>query len=540
MRRSLVLVAIGLMLAGGFTRAADPAPPAGFWKLTLPTGKGEEVVLMLAFTEQDGKWIGDYLTSSEKLVAEPTFKSLKVTGDVVQFSLELKGREFVTFDGVLAKDKKKLAGSLSLLGGELILTELFPTKLKKLDDPFELARETLTQVEGGPMLFDAANEVLARAGAKKLPADDVRAILDRVNKAAAGYGPRWERATTLRLAASLAGQEGLGDVAVAQAKRAERLLTDDDDAATRMAVLEVIVKALTKAGKPDEAKPYATQIAKLEARDYAEYAKTFPFKVEPFAGRKGKSDRTVLVELFTGAECPPCVAADLAVDGLAKAYKPADVLVLQYHMHVPNPDPLTNSETMKRAEDYYGDQIRGTPTIFIGGKLGPAAGGPAAAAEKKFATLKEQVDEALEKAPGVKLGLTLAKGEKGGFSAKAAVTDLDMPGDKMTLRFALAEERVRYTGGNGIRYHHMVVRAMPGGQKGFPLTKKTADQTVTFDPEDVQKELTKYLDDFAKTEGPFPHPERPLALKNLKLIAFVQNDTTREILQAVQADVEAK
>ncbi len=110
----------------------------------------------------------------------------------------------------------------------------------------------------------------------------------------------------------------------------------------------------------------------------------------------------------------------------------------------------------------------------------------------------------------------------------------------MMLRFALAEERVRYTGGNGIRYHHMVVRSMPGGQKGFALTKKTAEQTVTFDPEEVRKALGKYLADFEKNEGDFPRPDRPLALKNLKLIAFVQNDDTREILQAVQVDVEGK
>jgi hypothetical protein len=388
-------------------------------------------------------------------------------------------------------------------------------------------------------MFDAAFEVLAKAGAKKVPTDEVRTILDRVNKAAGNYGPRWERDVTIRLADSLAGQDGMGDIAVAQAKRAERLLTDDDDALTRLKVLDAVIKVLTKAGKGDEAKPYLAQIAKLEARDYAEYAKSL-FKVEAFAGRKAKTDRAVLVEVVTGAECPPCAAVDLAFDGLMKAYKPADVVLLQYHVHIPRPDPLTSPDSMKRVEDYYVDQVRGAPTIFIGGKLGPAGGGPAAAAEKKYSAFRPLIDEALEKAPGVKLGLTVAKGEKAGFSAKATVSDLDAPGDKMMLRFVLAEERVRFTGGNGIRYHHMVVRSMPGGVKGFALPKKTAEQTVTFDPDELRKELTKYLDDFAKEEAPFPRPERPLALKNLKLIAFVQNDTTREVLHAIQVDVDAK
>jgi thiol-disulfide isomerase/thioredoxin len=324
---------------------------------------------------------------------------------------------------------------------------------------------------------------------------------------------------------------------VAQAKRAERLLTDDDDAATRLKALEAVARALAKAGKPDEAKPYTAQIAKLEARDYAEYARTLPFKPEPFAGRKGKSDRAVVVEIFTGAECPPCVAVDLAFDGLMRAYKPADVVLLQYHVHIPGPDPLTSPDGMKRLEDYYADQVRGAPTVFIGGKLGEAGGGPAAAAEKKYASFRKQIEEGLEKPPGVKLGLTIAKGEKGGFTAKAAVSDLETPGEKVMLRFALAEERIRYTGGNGIRYHHMVVRSMPGGAKGVALAQKSAEHSVSFDPDAVRAELAKYLDKFAAEESPFPRPDRPLALRNLKLIAFVQNDASREILHAVQVEV---
>ncbi|MCE9562722.1 MAG: hypothetical protein K8U57_11805 [Planctomycetes bacterium] len=529
----VLLMVLSLPLA----RGADPAAPNGNWKLVVPGGEGSDVIFLLGFNEKDGKWVGEYVAASEKLTAEPKFKSLKVTGDVVQFRIDFKDRELVSFDGVLSKDKKKISGSMAMLGGKLMLTELHPTALKKLDDPFELAREALAQSEGSPALFEAAAEVLSKAAAKKVPPDDVRGILERVNKAAAVYGPRWERETTLRFANVLAGQEGIGDIAVAQAKRAERLLSDDDDTATRMRVLEAVATSLTKAGKADDAKTYATQIAKLETRDYADYAKTLPFKPVAFAGRKGKSDRGVLVEVFTGAECPPCAAVDLAFDGLMKTYKPEEVILLQYHVHIPGPDPLTSPDSMKRVEDFYADQLRGAPTVFIGGKLAPPAGGPAAASGKAYETLVAPIDAALEKAAGAKLALTIAKGEKGGFTAKATVADLEMPGEKVMLRFALAEERVRYAGGNGIRYHHLVVRSMPGGTKGFALPKKTAEQTVSFDPEEVRKELTKYLNDFAENESPFPRPDRPLALKNLKLVAFIQNDATREVLTAVQVDV---
>jgi hypothetical protein len=215
------------------------------------------------------------------------------------------------------------------------------------------------------------------------------------------------------------------------------------------------------------------------------------------------------------------------------------VILLQYHFHVPRPDPLTSPDGMDRAK-YYEDKIEGAPTLFINGKLGTDSGGPAAASEKFYKLFRGAIDDILEKPAGVKLALAVTKGEKGALSAKATVSDLEMPGEKVMLRFVLVEERTRYTGGNGIRYHHMVVRAMPGGAKGVALTKKTHEQAVTIDPNDVRAKLTKYLDDFAKNESPFPRSDRPLALRNLKLVALVQNDATKEILHAVQVDLDAK
>ena len=533
--------------------APDPAPAggvAGNWKLSLPTQRGEGVVLV-AVAEKGGQWSGEVLGTSRDLGAAFTLSKVAATGDVLRFTLNAKSREpkgknlkekeaaeqeVLSFEGVLSKDRKKLNGSISSDGASRA-TALSPSKLGKLDDSFALARELLDQVEDGPEMFELALDVLGDAGAKKLPAGEARGVVERVNKAAGTYGPRWERETTLRLVDILSAQEGLGELAVAQAKRAERLLADDDTVATRLTVTEAIVRALTKAGKADDAKPYQAQLAKLELRDFAEYAKANPpFKAEPFAGRKGKGDRAAVVEVFTGSECPPCVGVDLAFDGLLKAYKPADAILLQYHVHFPAPDPLTSPEGMERVK-YYGDQVEGAPTLFVSGKLGADSGGPAAASEKFYKRFRDAVDEAVEKPAGVKLALAVTKGEKGGFSAKATVTDLEAPGEKVMLRFVLAEERVRFTGGNGIRYHHMVVRAMPGGAKGVALPKKAHEQTVAIDPDAVKAALAKYLDEFAKTNAPFPRGDRPLALRNLKLVALVQNDATKEILHAVQVDL---
>src|SRR5262249_56843305 len=52
----------------------------------------------------------------------------------------------------------------------------------------------------------------------------------------------------------------------------------------------------------------------------------------------------------------------------------------------------------------------------------------------------------------------------------------------------------------------------------------------------LRKSLAKYLDDFAK-ENDAQFPERPMGFKNFRVAAFVQNDATKEVLQAVQVAV---
>jgi hypothetical protein len=381
--------------------------------------------------------------------------------------------------------------------------------------------------------------VVSKAADKKLTADDARGIADKLTKAATGYGSRWEMYVALKLATAFAGQEGFAEVAVAQAQRAERMLPDDAPVATQMEVMEAVANALTKAGKADDAKKYATTLAKLEARDAAEYAKAMlKFETPEFKGRKAKSDRVALVEVFTGAECPPCVAVDVAFDGLLKTYKPTDVVLLQYHIHVPGPDPLTSPEGMERAIKLYGERLS-APSVAINGKPVGKGGGPASAGKEKYTEFVEAINAELEKPAAAKIALTAGKDERG-IKVTAKVTDLEKPGEKVTLRFAVTEETVRYPGGNGVRFHHHVVRAMPGGTKGFPLTMKEQEQAVVVNADDIRKELAKSLDEFAKEQADFPRPDRPLALKNLKVVAFIQDDATGEVLNAVQIDLEAK
>ena len=101
------------------------------------------------------------------------------------------------------------------------------------------------------------------------------------------------------------------------------------------------------------------------------------------------------MELFTGAQCPPCVAADVAFDALLKTYKPTELVGLQYHLHIPGPDPLTNKDTEAR-QQYYGDEISGTPSTFFNGHSQAGGGGPMQASEQKFNEFRGIIDSQLE------------------------------------------------------------------------------------------------------------------------------------------------
>jgi hypothetical protein len=538
MSRIVAAAALAALLGTAAARPPVAAPPAGSWKLTVRNGQ-TPILLLLALSQAEGKWVGDVVDATAQFKSEPKFADVAVAGDAVRFTLTVEGRPLVSFDGVLAKDGKLIRGSVSQGGGPLELTELRPSTLKKLTDPFELMRESLAQTDDAQPAFEAAVAVLGQAAAKKMSPDEARGIVDKVTKLAAAHGPRWERSVSLRLAGLLADQPGFADVALAQARRAERMLTDADDATARMEVLETLVRALTKANKGDEAKGYQTQVARLEARDYAEYAKSSPpFKVEPYPGRRAKGDRVALVELFTNTELAPLAAFDVAADGLRKAYKPADVVVLTYHLPVRDGgDPLTPLDIRDRLEAYVQGVQRGRFGIVCGK---PAVGTQegADAAKGVYDALRERIDAELERPAGSKLSLAVTPAGKG-FNGKATVTDLEKPGDGVFLRFALAEERVRYAGGNGVRYHHNVVRSLPGG-KGFPVKGKAGDATVTIDPAELREKLAKSLDEYQKEGAEFSRPDRPLVLTNLKLVAFVQNDATGEVLTAAQADVPAK
>ncbi len=521
-RAARAMCAVLLLTLVSTVTAADAPPLAGNWKIIVAEGDSGRAFWLLKLENKDGKWTGSVSAAEGILPAK--LQNLTVDKDVLHFNLATDKGKFTCEVKVPATPGDKLLGAAQI-GRNFVPLRLERTALASLDDTYEVNKEIVLRPVGDPQIVEAALGLLHDATEKKAKPEEVRAWADKAAKTAEMHGPRWYRKTILAIAAILADQEPFASVAVTYARQAERLLEPNAPGRTQKDVLDVLAKALDKSGKADDAKEVKERIKKID----------LSFKPTAFAGRKAKSDRVVLVELFTGAECPPCVAADMAFDAFSKAYQPSEVIVLQYHLHIPGPDPLTNPDTVSRSR-FYKDVIKGTPTMLFNGKPGAPGGGRADAAEEKFEECVGVIDPLLETPAGAKIKLNAKRnGDK--IDIDAEVSDSTQTGNEVRLRLVLVEEEVSYTGGNKLAVHHHVVRAFAGDTGGSIVKDKNLKKSVTVDLEEVRKTNKDYLDKYAE-KNEFPNKDRPMEMKKLKVVAFVQNDEDGEVLQAVQVDVK--
>jgi len=273
----------------------------------------------------------------------------------------------------------------------------------------------------------------------------------------------------------------------------------------------------------------------------AEYNKRYPNPVhaEAFKPTSNRSDRLVLGEVFTGAGCPPCVAADLAFDAAMGSYGAKNLVVVMYHQHIPRPDPMTNLDTQARAKFY---KVNGVPSWAIDGKE-EGGGGPRDRAPTAFERIRKPIEKNLESAAEahIKVDAALA-----GNAVKVAanVADVKSESKDLKVQIVLVEKELRYTGENGVRFHPMVVRAM-GGEKaeGFAMgEKRSGTFDASFDLDAVSKALKAHLDDY-EAKGlrgeafKFSEKKYQINRNDLGVVVFVQDEKTKHVLQAAFFDL---
>jgi len=250
--------------------------------------------------------------------------------------------------------------------------------------------------------------------------------------------------------------------------------------------------------------------------------------------------KVLLAELFTGAECGPCQGADVAFDNLSEYFPRTSLAIIEYHLNIPGPDPMTNPDTWNRYV-YYGANF-GTPTAIIEGKESITGGGPKFLAANRYNLYKYT----LSKYESIKPEVTLSgKAKPNGdninvqLNLKGKVKD---PND--VIHVALVEKTINYTGSNTIDKHHFVVRNLLFSDKGSSITSQKI--TGTFDVNKIEEGLKNYLDDPTKEPSWRPgfgapswraRPDK-LDRNNLAVVAWIQNPETKEIVNSIFIDVK--
>jgi hypothetical protein len=286
--------------------------------------------------------------------------------------------------------------------------------------------------------------------------------------------------------------------------------------------------------------------AGFEAEMDARYAQLYPPPFTPGKPKQVPPGRTVLLELFTGSACPPCVGADAAVDGLLQAYPRSEFVALAFDQHIPEPDPLANPDSTARA-DFYG--VDHAPSFVVDGEPQSFFGGSREGSKDLYDKLAAKIDadaaqpDALHLAVAAVMADDLVHAHAAVTLPSAAPSAAAETASSAILNFALVEDDIRYSGENGVRFHRMVVRSLAKpANSGFSASAGTSEFEASFNPAAISRELVSYLDAYEQKNDKFGKikfisKEMTMRPEHLLVAVWVQDPVSHRVLQAAVVPV---
>lgn len=257
------------------------------------------------------------------------------------------------------------------------------------------------------------------------------------------------------------------------------------------------------------------------------------FHPEPFKLVEEWNGKTVLAELFTGTECPPCAAADLAFDALLEAYDSKYLAVLEYHLPIPGPDPMMNSATRQRQSFY---NVTSTPAAFFDGIMKHRGGGSRADAKRKYDQYISSINEAICSTPKAQLAVSAVLE---GDNVKVTWSSDDSL-EGIYYNFALVQSEERYLGRSGILIHKMVVRDVKSLTKKFALASEKNSEVI-FNVNTTEKYAENLLKDYEKRRRfRFKELRHKIDRTQLKVVFFLQHKDSKIVYNAIVCDVVLK
>ncbi|MFP6703725.1 MAG: hypothetical protein VB861_18400 [Planctomycetaceae bacterium] len=271
------------------------------------------------------------------------------------------------------------------------------------------------------------------------------------------------------------------------------------------------------------------------AKAIADLAKSTEVSVPEAAGR------SVLCELFTSVRADSAVAAEMSTAALARRLGRDRFIVIRYHpLDVSNRnqgsgDPLANDASLSRLTYYRG---RNFPAAYMDGRLLTGTNGLLADTSRVHERFVRETVRRLEIGSDWSVELEARRtGDSIQVTAKAKSDKLAE--GEYRLRLMLVEERIPMpTSSCGIRVQEMVMRWQIAGADGVAPKDGKLAVTETVALPDVRKLLIDDLARFERMQG-MNFPDKPLDLKSLFVVAVVQDETTRVVLQAKLVPVTA-
>jgi hypothetical protein len=240
----------------------------------------------------------------------------------------------------------------------------------------------------------------------------------------------------------------------------------------------------------------------------------------------GEKTKNVLIEHFTNANVPLSIDGDTYFNGLYDAQvlfrkDSSDFYDLQYHVRFPTPDALDqvdNNDPSARALYY---QIQQAPfSVMDGLKEGKFQSGAPRQIDKV------DIDRRALKVPTLSIA-GIDTTSQNGYTNHTVSLKLNIVADTvisgtLMAQVALVEDPVLVTGSTNPGTYHNVVRKLLFGSEGVKPVSLSNGGTYNFAKADIEIDV--------QIQNP----------SNLHLIGFVQNFTTREVLQSFAMPLNRK
>lgn len=220
-------------------------------------------------------------------------------------------------------------------------------------------------------------------------------------------------------------------------------------------------------------------------------------------------DRTVLAEIFTSTTCGPCASQNPYFDSWLKNYSnKSRVAVIKYHVWWPSPgnDPFYWANTTENSArtNYYFPGSKYVPHGMINGTAdGQSSAGTWIVLIQNSILTQSQFE--------IKILGNVDETSGGNLTIKVTADNNAIPSGDLRLHVAVVESNINYTGPNGDPIHNFVMRKMYPDHNG---------ESFTINPNET-KTFTRIFSWNSSWN-----------LSNSEIIAFIQNNDTKEVYQA--------